>query len=81
MIAVALVLFMLYGAAPLGQGAVMLYYGVVYCLKLLLTLFNRLLMLLAALFPGQAGEMELTLRRPWKFRRSTQTAVSSIPVC
>lgn len=37
----------------------MLYYGVVYCLKLLLTLFNRLLMLLAALFPGQAGEMEL----------------------
>lgn len=58
-IAVALVLFMLYGAAPLGQGAVMLYYGVVYCLKLLLTLFNRLLMLLAALFPGQAGEMEL----------------------
>ena len=58
-IAVALVLFMLYGAAPLGQGAVMLYYGVVYCLKLLLALFNRLLMLLAALFPGEAGEMEL----------------------
>ena len=58
-IAVALVLFMLYGAAPLGQGAVMLYYGVVYCLKLLLALFKRLLMLLAALFPGEAGEMEL----------------------
>lgn len=58
-IAVVLVLFMLYGAAPLGQGAVMLYYGVVYCLKMLLALFNRLLMLLTALFPGETGEMEL----------------------
>ena len=58
-ITVALVLFMLYGAVPLGQGAVMLYYGVMYCLKMLLALFNRLLMLLAALFPGETGEMEL----------------------
>lgn len=59
LIAAALGLFMTYGAVPLGQGAVMLYYGVVYCLKMLVSLINRLLLFLASLFPGQAEEMDL----------------------
>lgn len=50
-IALLLVLFMRYGAGTLGQGALTLYYGAIYCLKLLWHLLERFLFWLASLFP------------------------------
>lgn len=52
-----LVLFMAFGAEVLGQGALMLYYGVLYCLKLMWSLFERFLFWLFSLFPAEEGEL------------------------
>lgn len=68
LIAVVLALFLAFGAEPLGQGAVMLFYGVVYCLKLLVWFFNWLLHVLSSLFPaaegGMAPEPQMTVEIP-----------------
>ena len=68
LIAAVLALFLAFGAEPLGQGAVMLFYGVVYCLKLLMWLLNWLLHVLASLFPaaegGMAPEPQMTVEIP-----------------
>ncbi len=56
-IAVVLVLFMAFGAEPLGQGALMLYYAARYCLGLVGKLVMLLMQWLAALLPDAEGEM------------------------
>ena len=54
-----LVLFMIFGAEALGQGALMVYYGVLYCLKLMWGLLERLLFWLMSILPAQEGEIEM----------------------
>lgn len=56
-IAVVLALFMAFGAERLGQGMLMLWYGTLYCLKLLWSLLERFLFWLMSLVPAADGEM------------------------
>lgn len=58
-IAGVLWLFLTFGAGPLGRGAVTVFYGVLYCLKMLGHLLGRFLQWLAALFPAEGGPMEV----------------------
>ena len=56
-IGLLLLLFVRYGAGPLGQGVVMLCYGMLFCLKLVWRFLNFLLYWLASLFPDVSGEL------------------------
>ena len=58
-IALLMVLFVAYGAEPAGQGLLLLYYSVVYCLKLLLRVMEAIMMWLASLLPESGGSMEV----------------------
>lgn len=56
-IAGVLLLFMRFGAGPLGEGALMLYYGVIYFLKLAWRTLERVLYWLMMLLPETDGEL------------------------
>jgi len=60
MLAIALAvaaLFLAFGAEPLGKSVLTLYYGIVFCLKLLWRLVNAVLYWLMSLVPETQGEM------------------------
>jgi len=52
-----LLLFVSFGAQPLGEGVLLLYQSVVYCLKQLMRFIEWVFLWLATLFPAEEGEL------------------------
>jgi len=56
-IVAVLLLFVSFGAQPLGQGVLLLYQSVIYCLKQLMRLIEWFFLWLSTLFPDAEGEL------------------------